>query len=184
MHTGKCFVRVPKKGVVLGEIVEWPCPIIPQSDGVVLAPSTCCKEAKRKGLDRGGRYAGLVICCGQTKVPCVWTSAGGRASNPTAVRIIDSAVLAHEKCHLSHTKPCDRKNCNVKPAKFDDDTTKEQGECECSKAQYLALRYGMGYCGQDVLCNEQVDDELDRVTKALDKFCGHGWEKEVLEGLR
>lgn len=184
LHTGKCFVRVPKQGgggPVLGEIVTVPCPTIPQSGGITLSPSNCCKEAKRQGLDRDGRYAGLVICCGETKVPCVWTSAGGRANNTVAVRIIDAAVLAHEKCHMDHTKPCVRKNCNVKPAVFDDDTTKPEGECQCGKAQFLALMYGRSYCGQDVRCHEEVQDEIDRVTRDLDKDCGPGWEKDVLD---
>ena len=181
LHTGKCFVRIPKKGgPVLGAIVEVPCPTIPQSGGVTLSPSNCCKRAKQKGFDLGGRRAGLVICCGDTKVPCVWTSAGTRGSDPTAVRIIDTAVLAHEKCHLAHTKPCVDKGCDIKPAEFDYFTSKEKGECECYKEQYRALRYLIGYCKQNVTCNEEVWDEIDRVTKALDKFCSDGWEKDVL----
>jgi hypothetical protein len=185
IHTGKCFVRVPKQGVVLGEVVEVTCPTIPKSGGVVLAPSNCCKEAKRVGLDAG--KVGLVICCGDTKVPCVFKSGGAsKATNPTAVTIIDFAVMEHEKCHLKHTKPCLRRGCHVQPAKFDDDTTKDQGECECYKAQFLVLRNAWigGLCGTDQACNDQIGKEIDAVTRRLDIHCGHGWEKDVLDQER
>jgi RHS repeat-associated protein len=127
---------------------------------------TPCEDAKRKGLDTGDN--GGVICCAGTMYVCNWKPSTG---NSTADAIAADCITEHENTHLDDVR-CPKVWCYAWPTRPDWKKGKDPKTEECSAyyGHLDCLRSSFSRCQGDPVCEDHVQDELDRIARQLNRW--------------
>ena len=117
----------------------------------------CCADAKTAGINRSS-IAG-VICCNKIKHACVWKSGGAkRATNATAIKIVDHCGVVHEEDHFDDVDCPDTIAANRPPFKAGKVAADE--EKKAYKAEQTCLEGKIADCGASEACKTEVNKEL------------------------
>jgi hypothetical protein len=145
-----------------------------------------CNDPCRWARNHAGIENGVTVCCGGKKYACLIFSGGssGTTTDPTARRVIDACVIAHEQVHVKDpNKRCPEQCLWKHPTYGDwgnpDPDTRFAGECAAYWEEKDCLELGRLQCAGSPACEAQIDAELDHVRAKLKEQHGCLFRKQL-----
>ncbi len=137
-----------------------------------------CKDPCKWARNHAGTENGVTVCCGGKKYACLVFSGGssGTTTDPTARRVIDACVLAHEQVHVNDPNYLCPRQCLWKHPTYGDwanpdPVTHRAGECAAYRESKACLETGRNQCGANPACQAQVDAEIKHAQEGIRVYC-------------
>jgi hypothetical protein len=111
------------------------------------------------------------LCCGKSKITCVWEG-NCLVARSDAAWLIHNCELAHEKMHYPDIDCSDVRDGMPDPGYGDDENARDASECRAYKKELSCLQKGRHIvCGSDGECQMLVGGRIEHVEKQIRKYC-------------